>query len=147
MDQSKLLTQELYNTGMAVAMKITRNLEDTEDIVQTSVLKALKSDGPNEIDSYSAWFLVIVRNTALNKKTRRREYPAEDFPELTSEVNYELRDCLKRLDNESIATLVQHKLYGLSIRACMNESGYAYSTVKLKRKEALEKLRRLYEKV
>lgn len=63
-----------------VAMSLTRNRADAEDLVQESLLRAYKA-----IDGFDgryprAWLLTILRNTERNRHRRRR-------PELLSDPN------------------------------------------------------------
>ena len=64
-----------------VAMSLTRNRANAEDLVQESLLRAYKA-----IDSFDgryprAWLLTILRNTERNRHRRRR-------PELLSDPEH-----------------------------------------------------------
>ena len=67
-----------------VAMSLTRNRADAEDLVQESLLRAYRA-----IDSFDgryprAWLLTILRNTERNRHRRRRPSLLSD-PEIVEE--------------------------------------------------------------
>ena len=60
----------------AVAMKMTRNKDDAEDLVQNTVVKALRFRHKFEPGSYiKAWLLTILRNTFINEYRRNSRRP------------------------------------------------------------------------
>ncbi len=65
-----------------IGLSVTRSRVDSDDVVQTSFLKAVESlDGLRDPGRFRAWLLSIARTTALDKVRRRREYPSETTPE------------------------------------------------------------------
>lgn len=63
-----------------VAMSLTRNRADAEDLVQESLLRAYRAIHTFDGRYPRAWLLTIVRNTERNRHRRRR-------PELLSDPN------------------------------------------------------------
>ena len=55
-----------------VAMSLTRNRADAEDLVQESLLRAYKSIHTFDGRYPRAWLLTILRNTERNRHRRRR---------------------------------------------------------------------------
>jgi RNA polymerase sigma-70 factor (ECF subfamily) len=55
-----------------VAMSLTRNRADAEDLVQESLLRAYKAIGTFDGRYPRAWLLTILRNTERNRHRRRR---------------------------------------------------------------------------
>jgi RNA polymerase sigma-70 factor (ECF subfamily) len=55
-----------------VAMSLTRNRADAEDLVQESLLRAYKAIGGFDGRYPRAWLLTILRNTERNRHRRRR---------------------------------------------------------------------------
>ena len=55
-----------------VALSITRNPADAEDLVQDTLLRAYKSIGSFDGRHPRAWLLTILRNTQINRVRRRR---------------------------------------------------------------------------
>jgi RNA polymerase sigma-70 factor (ECF subfamily) len=61
----------------AVALKLTRNATDAEDLVQNAVVKALRFHDKFKEGTYiKAWLLTILRNTFINDYRRRARRPA-----------------------------------------------------------------------
>jgi RNA polymerase sigma-70 factor (ECF subfamily) len=61
----------------AVALKLTRNAADAEDLVQNAVVKALRFHDKFKEGTYiKAWLLTILRNTFINDYRRKVRSPA-----------------------------------------------------------------------
>lgn len=83
----------------AVALRLTRNTADAQDLTQNTVVKALRFHDKFQKGTYiKAWLLTILRNTFINEYRRKARRPT--FVELTGaepaaetapdpEVNYE----------------------------------------------------------
>ncbi len=99
----------------AVALKLTRNPADAEDLTQDTIVKALRFHDKFQKGSYiKAWLLTILRNTFINDYRRRVRRPAqvaltgaEPAPETTPDpkVLYQPRgrryeDVLELLDDK-----------------------------------------------
>jgi RNA polymerase sigma-70 factor (ECF subfamily) len=60
----------------AVALRLTRNVTDAQDLTQNSVVKALRFHDKFERGTYiKAWLLTILRNTFINEYRRRARRP------------------------------------------------------------------------
>ena len=55
-----------------VAMSLTRNKADAEDLVQDSLVRAYKAVDRFDGRYPRAWLLTILRNTQINRTRRRR---------------------------------------------------------------------------
>ena len=76
------LVLEHMNMLYAVALRLTRNATDAQDLTQTTVVKALRFHDRFKDGTYiKAWLLTILRNTFINDYRRRARRP--DFVELT----------------------------------------------------------------
>lgn len=99
----------------AVALRLTRNATDAQDLTQNTVVKALRFHNRFKDGTYiKAWLLTILRNTFINEYRRRVRRPY--FVELTGaeaaasnapdpEIAYEpaeenASDLLELLDDE-----------------------------------------------
>lgn len=99
----------------AVALRLTRNPAEAEDLVQTTILKALRFHSKFKQGSYiKAWLLTILRNTFINDYRRRvrrptfvqlsgKEQAPDDFPD--PKVGYDpggatYDEVLELLDDE-----------------------------------------------
>jgi len=106
---------EHLNMLYAVALRLTRNPIDAQDLTQNTVVKALRFHDRFKAGTYiKAWLLTILRNTFINEYRRKSRRP--DFLELTGseaaaetapdrEVAFEPRrdssaDLLELLDDE-----------------------------------------------
>ena len=66
----------------AVALRLTRNPTDAQDLTQNTIVKALRFHNRFKDGTYiKAWLLTILRNTFINEYRRRVRRP--DFVELT----------------------------------------------------------------
>ncbi len=66
----------------AVALKLTRNPNDAQDLTQTTLLKAMRFHQHFKEGTYiKAWLLTILRNTFINDYRRRARRP--DIVELS----------------------------------------------------------------
>jgi len=66
----------------AVALRLTRNAADAQDLTQNTVVKALRFHTKFEKGTYiKAWLLTILRNTFINEYRRKARRPT--FVELT----------------------------------------------------------------
>jgi RNA polymerase sigma-70 factor (ECF subfamily) len=66
----------------AVALRLTRNAADAQDLTQNTVVKALRFHDRYKDGTYiKAWLLTILRNTFINEYRRKVRRP--DFVELT----------------------------------------------------------------
>ena len=99
----------------AVALRLTHNAADAEDLTQNTVVKALRFHDKFKEGTYiKAWLLTILRNTFINEYRRRARRPtfveltgAEPAPQLGPDPNIPLQaedgqtnDLLELLDDE-----------------------------------------------
>ncbi|MGH2706083.1 MAG: RNA polymerase sigma factor [Actinomycetota bacterium] len=61
-----------------VALALTRNRADAEDLVQDTVLRACRSIDRFDGRHPRAWLLTILRNAHINRNRRRRPEPISD---------------------------------------------------------------------
>jgi RNA polymerase sigma-70 factor, ECF subfamily len=80
-DFEKLVLEHL-DMLYAVALRLTRNATDAQDLTQNTVVKALRFHNRFKDGTYiKAWLLTILRNTFINEYRRRVRRPY--FVELT----------------------------------------------------------------
>jgi len=76
-DFDDLLLEHL-DLMFAVAMKLTRNANDAEDLVNNTLLKALRFHDKFKEGTYiKAWLLTILRNTYINQYRQRARRPSQ----------------------------------------------------------------------
>ncbi len=62
----------------AVALRLTRNSADAEDLTQNTLVKALRFHDKFKKGTYiKAWLLTILRNTFINEYRRKARRPAQ----------------------------------------------------------------------
>ena len=72
----------------AVGMKLTRNADDAEDLVNNTIVKALRFHDKFKEGTYiKAWLLTILRNTYINQYRQRVRRPSEVELSGTEEFN------------------------------------------------------------
>lgn len=72
----------------AVGMKLTRNANDAEDLVNNTIVKALRFHDKFKEGTYiKAWLLTILRNTYINQYRQRIRRPSEVELSGTEESN------------------------------------------------------------
>src|ERR1700722_10497712 len=80
------LVQPYMRKAYYIALKITRNREDAEDVSQQAFLKALANIGQfRGVSQFSTWLTRIVMNEALMVMRRRRS----DDSHLTYDLDFE----------------------------------------------------------
>ena len=80
-DFEKLVLEHM-DMMYAVALKLTRNTADAEDLTQNTVVKALRFHNKFAEGTYiKAWLLTILRNTFINEYRRKTRRPT--FVELS----------------------------------------------------------------
>ena len=119
-DEFDSLVIEHLEMLYAVALRLTRNSAEAEDLVQTTLLKALRFHSKFKRGSYiKAWLLTILRNTFINDYRRRvrrptfvqlsgKEQASDDFPD--PKVGYDpggttYNDVLELLDDKVRAAI------------------------------------------
>ena len=72
------LLLEHLDLMFAVAMKLTRNADDAEDLVNNTLVKALRFHDKFQEGTYiKAWLLTILRNTYINQYRQRVRRPTQ----------------------------------------------------------------------
>jgi RNA polymerase sigma-70 factor, ECF subfamily len=104
----------------AVALRLTRNMADAEDLTQNTLVKALRFHDRFKEGTYiKAWLLTILRNTFINEYRRKARRPAQvelsgteavdgKFidPEVPLEMDRDRReDLMELLDDEVKAAI------------------------------------------
>ena len=77
------LLKNSYNRFFTVVFRITGNAEDTEDVIQNSLVKAWKNFGEfQEKSKLSTWFYRILINEALNYSKQRKKLPVKEYADM-----------------------------------------------------------------
>ncbi|HNU83982.1 MAG TPA: sigma-70 family RNA polymerase sigma factor, partial [Thermoanaerobaculia bacterium] len=98
----------LYNT----ALRMTRNAQDAEDLVQETFLKAYRHYEKFEPGTnLKAWLFKIMKNTFINAYRKRQAQPPEsDFAEIEgafeSQVSDEATQQIRTPEEEALADVL-----------------------------------------
>jgi len=108
------LYRKYKKRAFSIAYKYTKNVEDSNELVQDSFLKAFKSpDRLKGINNFSAWIAKVVENKGLDysrKKTKENKIDGsflmdkERYPDPEKEVletEYEKMSAIEKLKNSS----------------------------------------------
>ena len=80
-------SQKIYN----LAMRLTRNIEDTEEVLQDVFVTVYRKIGSFEGKSqFSSWLYRVTANTAFMKLRRRKNTESVSFEEVSGEVQESL---------------------------------------------------------
>ncbi len=139
-----VLVTRYMRPGYLVALSVTGNPEDAEDVAQEAFLVALKRlEDCRNPEKFGGWFLTIVRNRARNllrrERLRRGEEltpeispgpggPAEDFKRL--EIRERLEEGLKGLSEVRREVLLLHDLEGWKHREIAERLGIPDGTIR-----------------
>ena len=139
-----VLVTRYMRAGYLVALSVTGNPEDAEDVSQEAFLVALeKLEGCRNPDRFGGWYLTIVRNRAKNllrrERLRRGEEltpeispgsggPAEDYRRL--ELKERLERGLEGLSEIRRQVLLLHDLEGWKHREIAERLGIPDGTVR-----------------
>jgi len=81
------------------ALSLTRNMDESKDLFQETIFKALKNKDKFKIGTnFKAWVLTLMRNTFINNYRRKKRSKvktlADDSIEMLTNTNW-----MKNLDN------------------------------------------------
>lgn len=107
-----IIIDKYKDLAFTIALKITKNEQDSEEIVQDSFVKVFQNLSKFKNDSqFSTWFYRIVYNTSLSAIRKRKVS--------TSEFNLD-KDCM--LDNHNnVDQILNHQDRRFIIQTAMNK--------------------------
>jgi len=117
-----------------IALKITKNEQDSEEIVQDSFVKAFKglNNFKNE-SQFSTWFYRIVYNTAISSIRHKKHIAIEINDKLTATLeNNQIEGAIKNLDEYDRKQLITGALAKLNAIDYTILSLYYYEDLSLK---------------
>jgi RNA polymerase sigma-70 factor, ECF subfamily len=143
-----------------LALWMTRNPADAEDIVQDAFLRAFSAFESFRGEEPKAWLLAIVRNTTLTwlKRSKGSQMAFDDLPErenprepspgpeaqlLASCDRDQVRNALQQLPPDFREALILRELEGLSYREIATLAGVPMGTVMSRLSRGREWLKRL----
>lgn len=129
------LVQNEMQSMKSLAMQLTRNLEDANDLVQETVLKALRyKEKYTEGTNLRGWVLTILKNTFINnyrRMVKRKTFIDStdntyflDLPSHRTENQAEIKFIRK--DLESAISILQPEL---KVTFMLNIEGFKYHEI------------------
>lgn len=138
-----------------VALKLTRNPADAQDLTQNTVVKALRFHSKFQAGTYiKAWLLTILRNTFINEYRRKARRPAfvqlsgsepaadkspdpdvgyqpprKDSSELLELLEDEVRDAVEALPDDFRQAVIMADLEDMSYKEIAEVMGCPLGTV------------------
>ena len=106
--RSPLLVERHADRGFALALRILKNSDDAEDVVQDSFLKLWTHRKRMEIGraKFSTWLYRVITNRCIDLRRK----PAMDDIETAPEVADDSEDALTRLHRASMTSLLEAAL-------------------------------------
>jgi|SRR5574344_313672 RNA polymerase sigma-70 factor, ECF subfamily len=115
------------------ALKLTKNYDDANDLVQETYLKAmLNIDRFDQNTNIRAWLSTILKNTFINdyrKRVRRGDISSSDIHEYTLNSAYTETNPEKDFDYKELNSVVQSLDPDFKVPFQMYDSGYRYNEI------------------
>jgi RNA polymerase sigma factor (sigma-70 family) len=132
-----------------IALKITKNEQDSEEIVQDSFIKAFRGLNKFKKESqFSTWFYRIVYNTAISSLRHKKHIDVEIDDNLTETLeNNQIEYAFKNLDALDRKLLIREALTQLNELDYIILSLYYYEDLSLKEISKIVEKKKNYIKV
>jgi len=132
-----------------IALKITKNEQDSEEIVQDSFVKAFKGlDKFRKESQFSTWFYRIVYNTAISS-VRYKKHPIVEIDDNLTDAleNSQIERAVNNLDASDRKWLISKALSKLNELDYTILSLYYYEDLSLKEISKILEKKKTYLKV
>ncbi len=132
------IDQLIYSASKSLkapAFKFTRNTEDANDLIQETLLKALKNKHNfQQGTNIKAWLFIIMKNTFISKYhkvDKRNKYvdPIEDAYELVSSNTIDFNSGVSTVNMEIIQKAINNLNEDLKTPFVMHFQGYKYEEI------------------
>lgn len=127
--------EELRPTMFAFAMKLTRNVEDANDLMQETSFRAFRSlerfkDGTH----FKSWISTILRNNFINEYRKRRtrnkvEAPVNEVTDKMVSLKTGVNTAQSRVLMAELKEIIASLDDGYRIPFLMHYEGYAYDEI------------------
>jgi RNA polymerase sigma-70 factor (ECF subfamily) len=137
------------NLAFNIALRITKNEQDSEEIVQDSFVKAFNglNNFKNE-SQFSTWFYRIVYNTAISSLRHTKHIAVEiDDYQTDSLDNHQIEYTIKNIDAQDRKLLIREALAKLNELDYTLLSLYYYEDMSLKEISKIVDQKKNYLKV
>jgi RNA polymerase sigma factor (sigma-70 family) len=132
-----------------IALKITKNEQDSEEIVQDSFVKAFNGLNNFKKESqFSTWFYRIVYNTAISSVRHQKYIAVEIDYKLTNTLgNNQIESAINKLDENDRKVLIKEAMEKLNELDYTLLSLYYYEDLSLKEISKIVEMKKNYIKV
>jgi RNA polymerase sigma factor (sigma-70 family) len=116
----------------APAFKFTRNSEDANDLIQETLLKALKNRNSfQQGTNIKAWLFIIMKNTFIHKVDKRNKLvdPITDSHELISSNTIAFNDGASKVNLDEIHNAINKLDEELKNPFMMHFQGFKYEEI------------------
>lgn len=146
-----------------IALKITQNREDAEEVTQDSFLKAFKSlNSFNRTSKFSTWLYRITFNMAVSKTRKKKVFFQDIYYENSSEVKTEVTEfpseelekaeikkvleiAMSQLNQDDNLLLTMYYMEEMSMAEVAEITGLEENNIKVKIHRARKKLHQLLQ--
>lgn len=120
----RLLTAEVYNAAWRYASWLSANREDAEDLLQESLIGAVKNvNALRDEERFRSWLLSIIRRRFIDYRRRSaiRLQPTTELPEVAAQEqssisNNPIAECMTQLPNAQQEILSLFYIDGLDLK-------------------------------
>lgn len=117
------------------ALKLVRNREEAQDLVQETVYRALKYEKryTNEVN-FGGWVYTIMKNTFLNQKKREqlvRFRSIDETPSLANSMSHSLNDVSATINNKELELAIAALDPSIRKPFLMTLEGFQYDEIAL----------------
>ncbi len=129
------LYQSNYTALYNFAKKLSNDINDAEDLVQDTAVKAFKNFHTFQIGtSFKSWAFTILKNTFIskyrkNKKRKNVSAPIEDMAYAISKNNIITNPAETNMRTEEIEQCIEELSYKSRIPFLMHIAGYQYNEI------------------
>lgn len=127
--------EELRPTMFAFAMKLTRNTEDANDLMQETSFRAFRSlDRFKDGTHFKSWISTILRNNFINEYRKRRtrnkvEAPVEEVTNTIANMSTSLGEPQAGVLISELKELIDTLDEGYRVPFLMHYKGFAYEEI------------------
>lgn len=140
------------NLVFYVVIKITRNLELAEELVQDTFIKMYQQIDSFDGKYFQAWLLTIAKNLALNEIKKRKleieyaDYLVADILDSKNEMKQLIHDLEEILNPKEYEIFILKIIYDMKQREIAEYLGIPIGTVGWTYQEALKKVKKIYKR-
>lgn len=116
------------------AFKLTQNQEDANDLIQDTLLKALKNKSQfQEGSNIKAWLYIIMKNTFISKyhKNKRTSFvdPIDNYYELITQNTIAFNEGVTNINTKEIDKAIEKLDKNFRVPFMMHFSGFKYEEI------------------